>query len=537
MVTSAVTDVAEQRQRSIGGSSAADAPAIIERCLVPLLIVVVPLLVFLPAIANGFVWDDHFNFVSNREYRGLGWPQIMWMLTSAHLSHWIPVTWLTLGLDYVVWGMSPAGYHLSNILLHSANAWVFYLVARRLLRAAAPTTPHAVLVTGAAGAALFFAVHPLRAESVAWITERRDLVSGLLFLLAALAYLCARDPGKSPSRWLAMSVVCFQFGVLAKSIVVTLPAVLLILDVYPLRRLEPSVLRWTKPTNRRVLAEKLPYVPMIILGSLVAISTFGRDGALTSLDTLPLADRAIIMLHGASFYVWKTLVPFGLSPLYELPLTISAWDPRFAMAALATLGITVLLGVLGRCWPGGLAAWLVYLCILAPVSGGMHNGRHLAADRNTYLACLPWALVFGGMAAAAVRAKLAGFISRPAFRLSSVALGAWLVALAALATHQTTIWRDEESLWRHALAADPGCFTCHNNLGTTLMANGMTTAAIDHFQRAVALRPLMPVPHGALVLAHLAAGAPERAEAELRLLRVLDPGLARDLSPVLVPDW
>jgi hypothetical protein len=537
MVTSAATVDPGQRQRSSRSVLARAVPRTAERLLVPLVVVGVPLLVFAPALANGFVWDDYYNFLSNRDYRGLAWSHLTWMLTSAHLAHWIPVTWITLGLDSVLWGMSPAGYRFSNVVLHAANAWVFYLVARRLLRVAAPETQDTALLAGAAAAALFFSVHPLRAESVAWITERRDLVSGLFFLLSVFAYLRGRDATARPGRWLAMSVVWFQFGVLSKSIVVTLPVVLLVLDVYPLRRLEPSVFRWIAPANRRVLLEKLPYLPMTFLGSFVAISTFGRDGILTPLDRLPLLERVAAMAYGASFYVWKTALPFSLSPLYELPQTIEPLAPRFVVAMAATLGIIVLALARRRRWPAVLVAWLAYLCILAPVSGGLHNGRHLAADRNTYLACLPWALLFGAAVAAVVQARLMGTVSRPAFRVSSTVIGVWLIVLAVLASYQTTIWRDDETLWHHALAIDPGCFACHHNLGSALARNGLYTSSIEHFQHAVALRPREPSPHGGLVFAYLATGARDRAASELQALGALDPGLARDLSPAFLAAW
>jgi protein O-mannosyl-transferase len=518
-------------------SDLAAAPLMRYRWFAPLGVAIVPCLVFLPAIANGYVWDDHFNFIANRGYRGLGWTHLMWMLTSAHLAHWIPVTWLTLGFDYAMWGMAPAGYHLTSILFHAANAVIFYFVAARLLRAAAPKTPHAAKVAGAAVAALFFSIHPLRAESVAWITERRDVVSGLFFLLAVLAYLRAWDPGGRTSRWLAVSVACFQFGVLSKSIVVTLPVVLLILDVYPLRRLDPSVRTWATPANRHVFLEKLPYVPMIMVGAFVAISTFGRDGALTSLDRLSLVDRVTMMAYGASFYIGKTAVPLGLSPLYELPQTISPLAPRFVMANVGTLSLTLLFVAFRRRWPAGLTAWLVYLCILAPVSGAMHNGRHLVADRNTYLACLPWAILVGGALTAVFRARLAGAVGPPLARLASVGIAGWLLMLAVLSAHQATIWRDDASLWRHALAIDARCFSCHHNSGTALMANGMTAAAIEHFNAAVALRSRSAAPRGALVLAHLARGTPADAEAELRIVRGLDPELAQVLSPALLETW
>src|SRR5262245_25819006 len=154
------------------------------------LVGVVTLVTFLPAVRNDFVnWDDVENFLNNPHYRGLGWTNIRWMLTTAHLGHYIPVTWLTLGLDYVLWGMDPRGYHFTAMLLHAVNAVLLYVLAYRLLELG--FTAARGLPLGAAAAALLFSLHPLRVESVVWITERRDLVAGLFSMLAVLSYLNA----------------------------------------------------------------------------------------------------------------------------------------------------------------------------------------------------------------------------------------------------------------------------------------------------------------------------------------------------------
>jgi len=203
----------------------------------------VTLLVFAPAVHHQFLdWDDLENFTSNQSFRGLGRTQLEWMWTTTLLGHWVPLAWMTLGLDYLVWGMNPLGYHLTNVLLHTANAIVFYFVALRLLGAAgapAGTANRLASALGAAFAALVFAVHPLRVESVAWVTERRDVVSGLFYLMAILAYLRDSDVrnGDSRRRWYWISLGCFVLALLSKAITVTLPIVLVVLDVYPLRRL------------------------------------------------------------------------------------------------------------------------------------------------------------------------------------------------------------------------------------------------------------------------------------------------------------
>src|SRR5438093_1542089 len=198
------------------------------RWLAPLLVALFTLAAFLPALQNQFVnWDDKDNFLDNPHYRGLGWTHLRWMWTT-HLGHYIPLTWMTLGLDYLLWGMNPVGYHLTSLLLHAANAVVFFFVVRRILTLALPSPSergHALAV--AAGfAALVFAIHPLRVESVAWVTERRDVLSGLFYLSAILMYLRACERGARGRGWYWAAVGLFAGALLSKSMVVNLPFVL-----------------------------------------------------------------------------------------------------------------------------------------------------------------------------------------------------------------------------------------------------------------------------------------------------------------------
>ena len=200
--------------------------------IIPVALSLVTFAVFSPALGNGFVkWDDYVNLFENQNFRGLHWKQIRWMFTSALMGHYIPFTWLTFGLDYTLWGMNPFGYHLTNNLIHAANAALFYLVGLRLLGKATVLTGSALRL-GSAVAALFFALHPLRAESVAWATERRDVLASLFFLLTILMYLkAAEHEGLERRRFQAGSVVCSVLAVLSKSIVMTLPLVLVLLDI------------------------------------------------------------------------------------------------------------------------------------------------------------------------------------------------------------------------------------------------------------------------------------------------------------------
>src|SRR5881296_3101655 len=304
------------------------------RWLAPLLVALLTLTAFLPTLQNQFVaWDDDKNFLKNPHYRGLGWSHLRWMWTTFNLGHYIPLTWMTLGLDYVLWGMNPVGYHLTSLLLHAANAVVFFFIARRLLTLALPSPSergHALAV--AAGfAALVFAIHPLRVESVAWVTERRDVLSGLFYLSAIVIYLWACEGGARGRGWYWLSVAAFVFALLSKSMVVNLPVVLLILDAYPLQRLGGSLGWWSEPA-RRIYVEKIPFVLLAAAASAIAVMAQSSVHAAISLAQLSVAGRLAISTYGLSFYLWKMVAPVNLSPLYELPSTVNPWAPPFIVS-------------------------------------------------------------------------------------------------------------------------------------------------------------------------------------------------------------
>src|SRR5881409_3840598 len=367
------------------------------RWLAPLLIALVTFAAFLPVLQNQFVdWDDQRNFLDNHHYRGLGWTHLRWMWTT-HLGHYIPLTWMTLGLDYLLWGMNPVGYHLTNLLLHAANAVVFFFVVRRLLARALPSPSergHA-LALSAGFASLVFAIHPLRVESVAWATERRDVLSGLFYLLTLLMYLRACERGARGQRLYWLSVALFGCALLSKSMAVSLPIVLLILDVYPLRRLGGSLGCWWSEPARRVYVEKIPFVLLAAAASALAVRAQSLVHSMAPLDQLSVAARLAVSAYGLSFYLWKMIVPSNLSPLYPRPLTVDPWAMPFVLSyglVLATTGIAL---ALRRRVPGLSAAWSAYVVVLLPVLGIVQIGSQIAADRYTYLASFGWATLAG----------------------------------------------------------------------------------------------------------------------------------------------
>src|SRR5438309_1258531 len=495
--------------------------------VIPLAIVLAVVVVFAVGLRNEFVqWDDPTNLVENPHFRGLAPRNLAWMFTTTLLGHYIPVTWLSFGLDYVLWGMEPAGYHFTNLLLHAANAVLVYWVTKRLLAAARPGASPTALRAGAAMAALFFAVHPLRAESVAWATERRDVLSGLLFLTSVLTYLrAAGAEGARRRRLLAASVAAFALALLAKSIVMTLPLLLIVLDWYPLRRLSGAPSTWRTPQTRRTLLEKLPFGAVAVAGAAVSYWAVAHHDFFTPMTKYPLPSRIAMALYSMVFYVSKTVLPIDLSPLYELPLRVDPLDPQFLGAAIAVALVSVTLVALAGRWPAGLAAYAWYAIVLAPVGGLVHSGHQLAHDRYSYLSCLPFALLVGGGVVWLIGVHATGALRSPLFRASCAALGVLLAGLGTLTWMQVQVWRDTESLWTHAIYATPECSICHDNYGAVLVNRSPIRPAelriaIEHFQQALVLKPDREKPYGGLGLALIHLERPRDAEAALR--RALD---------------
>src|SRR5438552_1214159 len=464
------------------------------RWLAPLLVALFTLTAFLPTLQNQFVaWDDDKNFLDNPRYRGLGWAHLRWMFTAFHLGHYIPLTWVTFGMDHLLWGMKPVGYHLTSLLLHAANAVLFFSLVRRILTLALPSAAerdHALAVS-AGFAALVFAIHPLRVESVAWVTERRDVLSGLFYLLTILEYLRACESEKRRRWWYWLSVVTFVCALLSKSMVVNLPVVLLILDVYPLRRLGGAIGWWSAPA-RRVYVEKIPFVLLAAAASVIAFMAQFSAQTAASLAQLSVLGRLAVSAYGLSFYLGKLVVPVNLSPLYELPPTVNPGALPFILSYGLVLAITALVLVLRRRVPGLLATWLAYIVVLLPVLGIFQIGLQIAADRYTYLAGLGWAILAGAGLLSCWRTSRGSKTGTPAALLVAGVAICVVVGLGVLTWNQVQVWRDSERLWAHALAIDPD---------SPVAQQGKLAEAIEHFQEALRIKPDDALAHTNLGLA------------------------------------
>ena len=442
----------------------------------------VTVLVYVPCLFHGFVnWDDHANIFDNPGFRGLGPAQLGWMFTTFHLGPYQPLSWLTLGLDYALWGLNPLGYHLTNIILHAACAAAFFAVSLTLLRRITPGDPDAPawrVPVCAAVAALVFSLHPLRVESVAWISERRDPLSGVFYLLSVNAYL--RGIGRQ--GWLRRhlpALASFTAALLAKAIVISLPFALLALDYFPLRRLPAEPRRWLDSGSRGVWIEKIPYLLLALAAGIAGYIGQARAGA-----TLPLADwglgpRLSLAAYSLVFYLGKTVWPAALSPLYEAPRPALLWHWPYWGAALIVAALTVLAVWNRRRWPAGVALWVFYGASVGPVLGLVKLGEFATADRYTYLSCLGWAVLAGSLLAYALR-------GRPAIRIAALFLSFVLcVLLGLLTSRQTAVWRTSETLWRHALAYNQGQVVAATNLGNVLAEQGRLDEAVVQYTRSI----------------------------------------------------
>jgi hypothetical protein len=406
---------------------------------------------FLPALRFPFLnWDDRTNVVENA-LLSFDAPGLTFMLTGSKLGHWQPATWLSLALDRALWGASPMGFHLTNVLLHAVSAVLLFFLARRLKLAGGRSELPAVF------AALFWALHPLRVESVAWVTERRDVLCGVLSLGAALAYV----RGLEDAAWRRRAFVLTMLAMTAKVFAIVLPAVWLILD----RRLAGAP-RWK---------DKLPYVPVVLVVLGLNMAAQAGSGASVPLADFGVMHRLAQAFYGLAFYPWKTLVPAGLAPLYELSILL---EPRpFAIAAAAVSTAALFLAFTRKRTDGLAQAALSYLILILPALGLYKSGRMIAADRWSYLASIPLSL----LAAAALAHALDGRTFRAA--------AAVLVAALILATRaQLPVWSSDESVWTRAVAASPMSFFALERLSEAEAGAGKTAQAAARLRNAQGLK-------------------------------------------------
>jgi tetratricopeptide (TPR) repeat protein len=415
--------------------------------------------VFGQTLTDDFVNFDDKNYVYDNPVvsQGLTLKGIVWAFSSFYASNWHPLTWLSHMLDCQLYGLRPGGHHLTNVLLHTATVIALFLVLRQMTGA----------LWRSAFVAAVFAIHPLRVESVAWVAERKDVLSGLFFMLTIGAYVRYVRLPWSPARY-GLVMLLFTMGLMCKPMLVTLPVVLLLLDYWPLQRVKPRKLSG-------LVMEKLP---LLALSAASCIVTLLAQKAAMHWISIPMQSRFANALAACMVYLGQMIWPAGLAVLYPFPHTgTPVWESALAGTLLA--GLSAVAWKQRRRRPWLVIGWLWYLVMLLPVAGIIQVGTQAHADRYTYLPQIGIYVAVTWLAAE--------------WRLSRVTFGGLMIGLIAVsmvcAWKQTAYWQNGETLWTHTLACTTDNYIAHNNLGEALDQRGKRNDAISHFQQALQINP------------------------------------------------
>ena len=463
---------------------------------------------------HGFVnYDDTVYVVENPAVnQGLSLSGVGWAFTHAYASNWHPLTWISHMFDCECFGLKPAGHHFVNLALHTATAILLFLVLQHM--------------TGfplrSAFVAALFAIHPQHVESVAWVAERKDLLSGFFFTLTLGAYVrYVRSSPRSLARY-SLVVLFFTLGLLSKPMLVTLPCILLLLDFWPLRRMT-SV---TGKHNARLQFLVLEKLPLFLLAAASCAATVWASIAMIKVKELPVAVRLGNAIVAYTAYLVQMLWPVNLAVFYP--------HRDSHLSALAVLASAILLGAFSaaaflirkRC-PWLLTGWLWYLGMLVPVIGIVQVGSQARADRYTYLPMIGIYVALTWLAAE--------FSKSWPRRMTILAGGSvLLLGLTALrARQQTSYWHDSETLWRHALASTDDNYLAHGSLGKALYKKGDINGAIVQFKKALEIEPTFEIARVDLAMAMVDKG--NLGDGVAALQRALekqpdDPGLLNNLG-------
>ena len=470
-------------------------------------------LVFGQTLHFGFVnFDDpEYVYKNGVVCRGLTLDGVHWAFTHSHAGNWHPLTSLSHMLDCQIYGLSAGGHHFTNVLLHTASVILLFLVLRNMT---------GTLWSSALVAAVF-AVHPLRAESVAWVSERKDVLSGLFFMLTLGAYArYARQP-ESTECYLTV-VGLFALGLMAKPMLVTVPFVLLLLDYWPLQRFAASPVKWFG-IPRRLILEKIPLVALAVLDC--AITLMVQKRSIQPAETLPLPWCLANALNSYTIYLEQLFYPVGLAAYYPHNDPTNGWDPWKIILSLTLLaGISAVVFRERHRRPYLLVGWLWYLGMLLPVIGLVQAGTQAHADRYTYLPHIGLLilLVWGG-----AEWSVSWRHQRGIFCAGATVL---LTVLILCARNQVTYWHDTVSLWTHTLACTPPNAFVEDSLGYIDLEAGQLDAARHHLQQAVDIEPVSQsysAPYqNNLGMAVFRSGRPDLAVTRFRMSLGLDPDYA-----------
>lgn len=446
----------------------------IRKLLTPYLVLtLVVWVVYGPVVRNDFIVYDEEQYVTKnpRVQAGLSWEGIKWAFTTLEAGFWQPLVWISHMLDCTLYAMNPGGHHLTSLLIHTANVLLLFLVSKTM--------------TGAPGrsafVAMLLAVHPLHVESVAWVADRKDLLCALFWLSTLFVYsLYVDNPG--PKTYLPV-LLLFALGLMTKPMIVTLPVILLFIDFWPLGRYPRASHREgvkENPLAWRLVVEKIPLLLMALPVIMLTFRAEAAAGALPSYGVFPLHLRLENALVNIFRYLGKAFFPLGLSVFYPQPRDRLFYQPLVVAVALAVVTVFFVRG--REKYPYLLVGWLWYITVLLPVSGLVQVGSHVMADRYTYLPLMGvYMAISWGIYELAWKG---GWVKRlwvPAVLL--------VLMLSLLSWRQVHVWRDTETLFRHAVTVTKGNYLAHSNLGAFLLNRGRIEEAQGHFREALRIRP------------------------------------------------
>jgi len=439
-------------------------------------------------------YQDDGVYVTNNVnvQKGLRADSILWAFTSFHGANWHPLTWLSHMLDIEIYGLRPSGHHVTSLLLHMANVLLLFLLLDR--------------VTGRLGASAFvaalFAVHPLHVESVAWVAERKDVLSTFFWFVTIWAYL--QYLKRSYATTYAVVAVSYALGLMAKPMLVSLPIVLLLLDYWPLDRFQ-------KKRLSGLIREKLPLVIMAAGSCVVTFIAQKSGGAVSELARFGLVVRIENALVSYLGYLWNTLWPVGLHGFYVHPGLIPTW--KALIAAFVLFGISALCVLNRPKRPYLLVGWLWYLITLIPVIGILQVGEQAMADRYTYIPLIGFFVAaiwlvcdLLGIHMADTNRKHTWPASSPLAVSAVVAACILVILLAVGAYNQAGFWRENETLFGRSLAIDPDNYLAHHELGVHRLMDGDLEDALKHLKACVAAEPEWGLGHANLATALLFSG-------------------------------
>lgn len=438
--------------------------------------------------------DIHYLKMSPHVSNGLTLRGVKWALTTFYFANWHPLTWLSYMLDIELYGRNAGGFHVTNAVLHSVASILLFRALRRLTNAEVPS----------AFVAALFAVHPLHVESVAWVSERKDVLSAVFLMLALSAYgAYARRPGLR--RYLIMALL-FILGLMSKPMLVTFPFLLLLLDFWPLRR----------PPSWRLLAEKAPLFLLSAASSYLTLRAQALNVA--KLDVLPFILRAANAAASYVVYAAKTLWPANLAVFYPYPRAQSGWWMVVCLLGLTAVSLAVLREARRR--PYLPVGWFWFLGTLVPVIGLVQTGDQAMADRYAYIPIIGLFIMaaWGAEELAEARPDLSGLVRAAA----ACAILACVIAARA----QVGCWRGDRELWSRALAVTTGNFVAESGMGTVLLAEGKLDQAIAHYEKAVALEPFYAQTYNTLGATLMKYGHVREALPYLDRAAKLKPGFA-----------